>query len=53
MTRSVFCEPRAIWRLPEHREARMSTLQAALMAGEESGEREAFDFGAFIAAKKS
>ncbi|MFE4951665.1 type II toxin-antitoxin system ParD family antitoxin [Leifsonia sp. NPDC056665] len=53
MTGRVFREPRTRLRLPEHREARMSALRAALMAADESGEPVAFDFDAFIAAKKS
>lgn len=44
---------RAGLRLLEDEEARMSALRAALVAGEESGEPEVFDFDAFIAAKKS
>ncbi len=31
----------------------MAALRAALVAGEESGKPETFDFDAFIAAKKS
>lgn len=31
----------------------MATLRAALIAGEQSGEPEGFDFDAFIASKKS
>lgn len=44
---------RAGLRLLEDEEARMSVLRAALVAGEESGAPETFDFDAFIAAKKS
>lgn len=44
---------RAGLRLLEDQETRMSALRAALIAGEESGEAEPFDFGEFIAAKKS
>jgi antitoxin ParD1/3/4 len=31
----------------------VAALRAALVAGEESGEPEAFDFDAFVAAKKA
>ncbi|OYN94687.1 type II toxin-antitoxin system ParD family antitoxin [Enemella evansiae] len=44
---------RAGLRLLEDQEAQMSALRAALVAGEDSGEPEEFDFDAFIAAKKS
>lgn len=44
---------RAGLRLLEDQETRMSALRAALIAGEESGEPEAFDFEAFVSAKKS
>lgn len=44
---------RAGLRLLEDEEARMSALRAALVAGEESGAPEIFDFDAFMAAKKS
>lgn len=44
---------RAGLRLLEDQETRMSALRAALVAGEESGEAEPFDFDAFIATKKS
>ena len=44
---------RAGLRLLEDEEARMSALRAALVVGEESGVPAAFDFEAFIAAKKS
>lgn len=40
-------------RLLEDQETHMSALRAALIAGEESGQAEPFDFDAFIAAKKS
>ena len=43
---------RAGLRLLEDQETQMSALRAALIAGEESGVPEAFDFDAFIAAKK-
>lgn len=43
---------RAALRLLEDQETQMSALRSALVAGEESGEGEAFDFDAFIAAKK-
>ena len=44
---------RAGLRLLEDEEARMAALRAALIAGENSGEPEDFDFDEFIAAKKS
>lgn len=44
---------RAGLRLLEDQEAQMSALRAALIAGEESGEPELFDFEAFISSKKS
>lgn len=44
---------RAGLRLLEDQEAQMSALRAALIAGEESGAPEPFDFDAFIASKKS
>lgn len=44
---------RAALRLLEDEETRMAALRAALIAGEESGPPEAFDFDAFIAAKTS
>lgn len=44
---------RAGLRLLEDQETRMAALRAALVAGEESGVPEAFEFDAFIAAKKS
>ena len=44
---------RAALRLLEDEETRMAALRSALMAGEESGPPEEFDFDAFIAAKKS
>jgi antitoxin ParD1/3/4 len=37
----------------EDQETRIAALRAALVAGEESGTAEPFDFDAFIAAKKS
>lgn len=42
---------RAALRLLEEQELRISALRAALVAGEASGEAEAFDFDAFIADK--
>lgn len=39
--------------LLEDQETHLATLQAALVAGEQSGEAEPFDFDAFIAAKKA
>lgn len=44
---------RAGLRLLEEQTTQMAALRAALVAGEESGEAESFDFDAFIAAKKS
>ena len=44
---------RAGLRLLEDQEAQMAALRTALIAGEESGAPQAFDFDAFIAAKKS
>ncbi|RYC12887.1 type II toxin-antitoxin system ParD family antitoxin [Nocardioides zhouii] len=44
---------RAGLRLLEDQETQLAALRAALVAGEESGEPEAFDFDAFIAAKKA
>lgn len=43
---------RAGLRLLEDQETQMAALRSALIEGEESGEPEAFDFDAFIAAKK-
>ncbi|MFT4028632.1 MAG: type II toxin-antitoxin system ParD family antitoxin [Protaetiibacter sp.] len=43
---------RAGLRLLEDHETRMSALRAALVAGEDSGEPEEFDFDAFLASKK-
>ncbi|MHA7153770.1 type II toxin-antitoxin system ParD family antitoxin [Arthrobacter sp. TMN-50] len=44
---------RASLRLLEDQELQLAALRAALMAGEASGEAEAFDFDAFVAAKMS
>ncbi|WP_102159380.1 type II toxin-antitoxin system ParD family antitoxin [Zhihengliuella halotolerans] len=44
---------RAGLRLLEDQETQMATLRAALVAGEQSGDAETFDFDAFIASKKS
>jgi antitoxin ParD1/3/4 len=44
---------RAGLRLLEDQEIQVAALRAALVAGEESGEPEPFDFDAFIAAKKA
>ncbi|QQB14039.1 type II toxin-antitoxin system ParD family antitoxin [Brevibacterium casei] len=44
---------RAGLRMLEDHETQMATLRAALIAGEESGEPEDFDFEEFIAAKRS
>ena len=44
---------RAGLRLLEDHETRLAAVRAALVAGEQSGEPEAFDFDAFIAFKKS
>lgn len=44
---------RAGLRLLEDRETQLAALRAALVAGEESGAPQFFDFDAFIAAKKS
>jgi antitoxin ParD1/3/4 len=43
---------RAGLRLLEDQETRMAALRASLIAGENSGEAEPFDFDAFIASKK-
>ncbi|GMA28973.1 type II toxin-antitoxin system ParD family antitoxin [Arenivirga flava] len=43
---------RAGLRLLEDREAQMAAVRAALVAGEQSGEPEPFDVGAFIESKK-
>ncbi|WP_068428362.1 type II toxin-antitoxin system ParD family antitoxin [Piscicoccus intestinalis] len=43
---------RAGLRLLEDEETRLAALRQALVAGEESGPAEEFDFDAFIAAKK-
>lgn len=44
---------RAGLRLLEDQETHMASLRAALVAGEESGPPESFDFDTFIAAKRS
>lgn len=44
---------RAGLRLLEDQETQLAALRASLIAGEESGAPEAFNFDAFIAAKKS
>lgn len=44
---------RAGLRLLEDQETRLEALRSALIAGEESGEAEPFDFDAFVAAKKT
>lgn len=44
---------RAGLRLLEDQEAQMAALRAALVAGEESGEPQHFDFDAFIASKEA
>ncbi|WP_406247981.1 type II toxin-antitoxin system ParD family antitoxin [Microbacterium sp. M] len=44
---------RAGLRLLEDQETQTEALRAALIAGEQSGEPEPFDFDAFIEAKKS
>ncbi|MDC5698712.1 type II toxin-antitoxin system ParD family antitoxin [Intrasporangium calvum] len=44
---------RAGLRLLEDEEIRMAALRAALIAGEQSGPAENFDFDAFITAKKA
>lgn len=44
---------RAGLRLLEDQETHLAALRAALVAGEESGAPEAFDFDAFLAAKRS
>lgn len=44
---------RAGLRLLEEQELHLSALRAALVAGEASGEAEAFDFEAFIAARNA
>ncbi|GAA2948912.1 type II toxin-antitoxin system ParD family antitoxin [Microbacterium luteolum] len=43
---------RAGLRLLEDQETQMAALRTALVAGEESGEPQPFDFDAFIASKK-
>ena len=44
---------RAALRLLEDQETQIAALRSALIAGEESGRAEPFDFDAFIDAKKS
>lgn len=44
---------RAGLRLLEEQETHLAALRAALVAGEQSGAPEPFDFDAFVAAKKS
>ncbi len=44
---------RAGLRLLENQETHMAALRAALIAGEESGQPEDFDFEAFIESKRS
>lgn len=44
---------RAGLRLLEDQETQMTALRAALVAGEESGEPEQFDFDAFIVSKRA
>lgn len=44
---------RSALRLLEDQETRLAALRAALVAGEESGEPEEFDFDAFVAAKRA
>jgi len=44
---------RAGLRLLEDQESQMAALRASLVAGEESGPPEPFDFDAFVAAKKA
>lgn len=44
---------RAGLRLLEDQETRLAALRAALIAGEESGEPENFDFDRFLATKRS
>lgn len=44
---------RAGLRLLEDQETRMASLREALIAGEESGPAEEFDFDAFISTKKT
>ncbi|GAA4168352.1 type II toxin-antitoxin system ParD family antitoxin [Gryllotalpicola koreensis] len=44
---------RAGLRLLEDQETQMAALRASLIAGEESGPAEPFDFDAFLAAKKA
>ncbi len=51
--RSVSEVVRAGLRLLEDRETELAALRSALVAGEDSGEPEPFDFAAFITAKKA
>lgn len=44
---------RAGLRLLEDRETQLAALRSALIAGEESGAPEVFDFDAFVGAKRS
>ena len=44
---------RAGLRMLEDQETQLAALRAALVAGEDSGSPEAFDFDAFVAAKKA
>lgn len=44
---------RAGLRLLEDQELQMTALRASLIAGEESGAPESFDFDAFVASKRS
>lgn len=44
---------RAGLRMLEDQEAQLAALRAAIVAGEDSGSPEVFDFDAFVAAKKA